>query len=250
MEAALPTILASVLAAALISVLGYLGVRRTLEAQERLHSLTRHEEAERLLRRYRDPLVRAAFDLQSRLYNIAVNDFLKHLRGTLAEYEYARESTLQVIGEYFCWVEIMRREVQFLDLREFARNRALSERLDALNHVFLSEGPDPVLRAFRGEQRAIGEVMMSDPAVGRRDIARSSSVRRSNLSYALVCVIEDADILPDPENVSFALPGSSMPLLPIDFWIWNTSTFLRRVGGRLRWLGYAPFRRAGLALIQ
>lgn len=163
--------LVSLIPAVIVAVGAYLGVRHTTHMQERAVVLTRDEEAEQVLRRYRDPLVRAAFDLQSRVYNIAVNDFLaKYLtRGTDDERAYARESTLYVIGQYFGWIEIMRREVQFLDLREVSRNRELAEKLDAVTDAFLSERADSAFRVLRGEQRAIGEVMTVDRSVSRSE---------------------------------------------------------------------------------
>jgi hypothetical protein len=166
-------IVTSVVAALIVAIFSYLGVRRTLEAQERREMRTREEEADRLLRRYRDPVVRAAFDLQSRLYNIVVNDFLQKylVRGTAAEQEYAVESTLYVIGEYFGWVEVLRQEVQFLDLGDSGKSRELRERLGATNGIFFSERPDSGFRIFRGEQRAIGQVMVAtSPASGVREV--------------------------------------------------------------------------------
>lgn len=164
-------VIASLAAALIVGVLSLMGVRYGLRAQERSEARSREEEAERLLRRYRDPLVRSAFDLQSRLYNIVTHDFLGtyYMRGTELERRYAFENTLYVVGEYLGWVEIMRREVQFLDLRDVDKNRELSERLDTVSQLFLAQDPDPTLRIFRGEQRAIGDVMMSSLPSGARE---------------------------------------------------------------------------------
>lgn len=164
-------LIATIAAALIVGVLSLLGVRYGLRAQERSEARSREEEAQRLLRRYRDPLVRSAFDLQSRLYNIVTHDFLGtyFMRGTELERSYALENTLYVVGEYLGWVEIMRREVQFLDLRDLDKNRELAERLDTVSALFLAPDPDPALRIFRGEQRAIGEVMMSSSPTGGRE---------------------------------------------------------------------------------
>src|SRR4051812_1080099 len=81
----------------------------------------RHDEkadtVQELLGRYRDPLLSAAYDLQSRFYNIARRDFLGvyYQRGDLDALS-AENTTLWIVGQYFGWVEILRREVQFLDL--------------------------------------------------------------------------------------------------------------------------------------
>ena len=120
-----------------------------------------------LLSRYRDPLLGAAFDLQSRLYNIVRLDFLEDYFGNPdpAARAYARDSTLWLIGQYLGWTEILRREVQFLDLGEVSANRRLQERLHKITRAFADddEAPETVLRLFRGEQRAIGELMIRPP---------------------------------------------------------------------------------------
>jgi hypothetical protein len=162
---------ASLTAALVVGIFSFLGVRHSRQGLEHREVRTREQEAERLLRRYRDPLIWAAFDLQSRLYNIVTHDFLGKylLRGTEAERQYARDNTIYVIGEYLGWVEILRREIQFMDLRDVTRNRELAKRLEAITAAFLEELPDTTLRLFRGEQRAIGEAMMSSLASGVRE---------------------------------------------------------------------------------
>lgn len=120
-----------------------------------------------LLARYRDPLLGAAFDLQSRLYNIVRLDFLEDYFGSKdpAARAYARDSTLWLIGQYLGWTEILRREVQFLDLGEVSANRHLQERLHRITQAFATddEALGTVFRLFRGEQRAIGELMIRAP---------------------------------------------------------------------------------------
>lgn len=164
-------VLASLVAALVVGIFSLIGVRNSLRAKEKSDAVLRAEEADRLLRRYRDPLVRAAFDLQSRLYNIVTHDFLGtyYLRGTPSEKQYAFENTLYVVGEYFGWVEVMRREIQFLNLRDIAQNRELARCLDLIAGTFLALRPDTTLRVFRGEQRAIGEVMMATLPSGARE---------------------------------------------------------------------------------
>lgn len=118
-----------------------------------------------LLSRYRDPLLGAAFDLQSRLYNIVRLDFLEDYFGSSepGARDYARDSTLWLIGQYLGWTEILRREVQFLDLGEASANRRLQARLQRITQAFATddEALTPVFRLFRGEQRAIGELMIA-----------------------------------------------------------------------------------------
>jgi hypothetical protein len=121
--------------------------------------------AEELAVKFREPLIQAAFNLETRLYNILRQDFLQRfLLSDVADQDrdYAVDNTLYVLGQYFCWVEIIRRESQYLDPRDRARNRVVSQHLEGIRDVFAtSEGfEDPVFRLFRGEQRAVAEVML------------------------------------------------------------------------------------------
>ena len=121
-------------------------------------------DAESVLARYREPLVDAAYELQSRLYNILELDFLAnyYVRGDAAQQVYAIENTLYVVAQYFGWSEILRREIQFLSFGEVERTRAVSNRQREIVHLFQSDAPElgrPFL-VWRGEQRAIGECMI------------------------------------------------------------------------------------------
>ena len=123
--------------------------------------------------RYRDPLLGASFDLQSRLYNLVAQDLLVHYGAGKDESSrtYAVDNTLYVLAEYLGWVEIIRREIQFLDLGEQAANERWVDALNAVRDVFASHRMDPVLHVFRGDQRAIGEVMtvpVTEPGAARR----------------------------------------------------------------------------------
>jgi len=121
--------------------------------------------ADELAGRYRVPMLHSAYNLQSRLYNIGRQDFLGLFLtgGSPSEAEYARFNTVYLIGQFLCWAEILRREAQLLAPLHRGRDRDIvaamedirSEMADSLsNH-------DPVLRIFRGDQRAIGEVMLT-----------------------------------------------------------------------------------------
>ena len=127
----------------------------------------RQRAASELALRYREPLLHAAFNLQTRLYNIAspTNVFLQRFltNGTPAEAEYARLNTVYLLGQYLCWSEILRREGQFIDPVDLGRDREVMACMEQVREV-LSDSvtfTDPVLRVFRGEQRAIGEVLLT-----------------------------------------------------------------------------------------
>ncbi|HEU0020100.1 MAG TPA: hypothetical protein VFR55_00275 [Dehalococcoidia bacterium] len=86
---------------------------------------------------------------------------LRWRNGTEVEQEYTIENTLYVIAGYLGWVEIIRREVQFIDLGSDEVNLTLIGLTDSISEAFLSsELPGP-FRIFQGEQRAIGEIMMT-----------------------------------------------------------------------------------------
>jgi len=152
------------LAAAAVSFRGQRSVAR-LNSQ-----LEEQRSAAAVRARYRDPLLSAVFDLQSRLYNIVAQDFLVDylLGGDERDRAYAVENTLHVLAEYLGWVEILRREIQFLDLGDEVADRKWTKSLEAVRDRLADDKIDPVLRLFRGEQRAIGELMIlptTDPGV-------------------------------------------------------------------------------------
>jgi hypothetical protein len=175
------------LASALLSLYG-IRLAHRLRAQR--ESQNKEELVADLMARYRDPLLRAAFDLQSKLFNVVTRRFLPiyYVDGADWEREYAVENTLYVLGQYLGWVEILRRDVQFLDLRDVQRNARLVERLDAISYCMLTDAlPDPVFRLFLGEQRAIGEVMMQRGGDGERSEVMgyaSFVARRQDASFS------------------------------------------------------------------
>jgi hypothetical protein len=158
-------------------------ISRRLDEQR--HEQTKREQADALVARYRDPLLRAAFDLQSRLYNIVRQDFLGkyHANGTASEKKYAIDNTLYVLAEYLGWVEILRRDVQFLDLGEETKSHDLAMKLETIRDTLRSDrsGLGTTFRIFHGEQRAIGEVMMVPLAANG---ANERSPRHECVGYA------------------------------------------------------------------
>ncbi|HYB85458.1 MAG TPA: hypothetical protein VEC76_01290 [Streptosporangiaceae bacterium] len=121
--------------------------------------------ADELAGRYRVPMMHAAFNLQSRLYNIGRQDFLGIYltRGSPSETEYARFNTVYLIGQYLCWAEILRREAQLLAPLYRGRDREIVAAMEEIRYEMADSlsNSDPVLRIFRGDQRAIGEVMLT-----------------------------------------------------------------------------------------
>jgi hypothetical protein len=177
-------------ASAVLSVFaGALGTRANRRAKQFEYEIERRkrqedaaETAERILRLYRDPLLDAAHTLQGRFYNIMAQNYLgKFLHHSDPdERRYARDYTVYAIAEYLCWVEILRRELRFLDLGDVKRNRDLNERLTSIQYAFQRHDIPLQFVIFRGRQRAIAELMMM-PSNG------TEGPRTECLGYATFC---------------------------------------------------------------
>jgi hypothetical protein len=139
-----------------------------VSAQERAE--TKAETLEAVMSRYREPLLQTAFDLQSRIWNIVEGDFLEtyYFSERGEQRDYARDNTLYVLAEYLGWSEILRREVQFLDLGDEQRNREFNELRDGVRRTLLTDDHPPPFRVFNGQQRAIGELCPSSADGERR----------------------------------------------------------------------------------
>jgi hypothetical protein len=152
------------------------GLQDELSTQQQAQS--REHIALDLLRTYQDWLLQAAQDLQSKLFNILRLHLLRnfYFDGSFSEKEYSVENTLYVIAEYLCWVEIIRREVQFLGVEENQQPGQMMNCVGSVAETFLTSSLPRTFRVFRGEQRAIGEIMMTAPDPG--------SARREPIGYA------------------------------------------------------------------
>jgi hypothetical protein len=117
---------------------------------------------------FSEPLARSAYDLQSRLYNILrqglIDVYLVH--GNDRERSYVTNNTAFLIGQYLCWTELVRREIQFIDLGESNKTRELLRLQDTIYSLWGTDQQPPLLRIFAGEQRAIGEALIQTGARG------------------------------------------------------------------------------------
>lgn len=158
---------ASAIIALVSTAIGVYGQNRTTKIEHEL-ALRREAESkmarvEDLVSRYRDPLLMSAYDLQSRLYNLIQKDFLQlyYQNGSDIDRTYALQNTLYVFAEYLGWKEVLRREVQFLDFGDIDKNQRLEQLLENVTQTLLTDQYPTSFRLFRGEQRAIGEVMIA-----------------------------------------------------------------------------------------
>lgn len=151
---------ASGLIAAAVSAFIAVRQSRMAERLARLNrDLDRELHAEEVLKRYREPLAAAAYDLQSRLYNILRLDFFAKF-GTGERAEEALDTTLFRLAQYFGWTEILRRDIQFLSFPEDDDTRRVAHLQSEIARCFLSDGYGTTLMIWSDEQRAIGERMI------------------------------------------------------------------------------------------
>lgn len=138
----------------------------SLYGQKRSEAVASRREAQATLRRHREPLVAAAYEFQSRLFNILRQRFLEkyYLAGDKKQREYAVKNTLYLVGQYLGWTEILRRQIQFLDFSEVEETREVARLQAAIRDLLASdsEGMGKPFMIWRGEQRGIGEQMVEE----------------------------------------------------------------------------------------
>ncbi|WP_326560784.1 hypothetical protein [Micromonospora sp. NBC_01796] len=175
------SVLFTTLSARRVTVLQY-------QLEEQRHRQSKAELAEQLLSRYREPLLWSAHALQGRLFNAVRPGFLStYLHcGDVDDERYTRDYTVYVLAEYLCWVEIIRRDQQFLDLGDVERNKRFFGFLDRMTQIVAALDTPPPLRLFRGQQRAIGELLLVR-------VEDSAGTRYESMGYAEFCERLDTD---------------------------------------------------------
>jgi hypothetical protein len=130
------------------------------ELHRREAMIDRELSAEDVLSRYREPLAAAAFDLQSRLYNILRLDFFaKHGEAT-DRGEEASRTTLFRLTQYLGWTEILRRDIQFLSFPEAEDTRRVAQLQREISKCLLTDDFGPEMMIWSDQQRALGEEMI------------------------------------------------------------------------------------------
>jgi hypothetical protein len=135
-----------------------LNARLQLERDEAIA----RREAQSTVSKFRDPLMHAAYDLQSRIFNILERGFLDryYFRGSEREKEYAMENTVFLVAQFLGWTEAIREEIQFVNLDGNEQTRKLRDLQDSIYSQMQNDRIDSGFRLFAGEQRAIGELMI------------------------------------------------------------------------------------------
>src|ERR1035437_710885 len=118
--------------------------------------------AQKVVAKFRDPLMHAAYDLQSRIFNILRLGFLAryYTNGSMREKEYAIENTVFLLAQFLGWTEAIRQEIQFLDLDADHQTRELRKLQDGIYTQLQTDRFGEGFRLFAGEQRAVGELML------------------------------------------------------------------------------------------
>ena len=184
----------------LTAALSVVGAVVSVYYGHRLSQANRLAVADDLAVRFREPLLQSAHNLQSRLFNIVRKDFLSRFRtaqgATDAEREYSVVNTVYLFGQYLAWVEIVRRESQYLDPRSresSRRDRRTARGRPGLRSRTATTYDDRCLGIFRGEQRADrrgdaahGDDSAGPAAVGVPGLRRLRGEFRRPTSWTLV----------------------------------------------------------------
>jgi len=116
--------------------------------------LQSRREANVVLETYRKPLLVAAYELQSNLYNILHNQFLDiYLVWGKSGKEQAALRTTLYVAQFFGWREIIRREIQFLRFQGDEETRKVSRLRREIEGAFSTDALGPQFMIWRIEQR-------------------------------------------------------------------------------------------------
>ncbi|KAF8178393.1 hypothetical protein K438DRAFT_1605168 [Mycena galopus ATCC 62051] len=154
-----------------IAVLALIGsiASATVTAYITLRSsrLTEIRQARTLHFKYHNPILLSAHELQGRFYNIASNNlyFFRPRHD-----DYVIRHTIYLIGQYFAWLAILQKEVQFLAFDRSQDAIAFRDRSHAIREAFSSSHPKygTELIVWAGYQTAIGEIMIRKEEGGQR----------------------------------------------------------------------------------
>ena len=122
-------------------------------------------ETDALLRKYRDPLLLAAQDLQARLYNLINSNIITNFMRREEEWQDTLFIyTAFLVGQYLSWTWILRRQAQFLCFASDKKSRSqnLISNLDKIKACFNEDSngrAEAPFMLWKGHQAAIGELM-------------------------------------------------------------------------------------------
>jgi hypothetical protein len=157
-----------------------LNAKLTQDRDDRLARL----ELEKVIAKIRDPLLHAAYDLQSRIWNILRQNFLAAYlqRGDPREQHYAVENTVFLLAQFLGWTELLRQEIQFLDVGDDEATRRIRTLQDQLYTLLQTDKWGKGFRLFAGEQRAVGELMIVTKGDAPRCLGYAAFLKSRDLS--------------------------------------------------------------------
>jgi hypothetical protein len=117
-------------------------------------------QANAILAKYRDPILLAAFDLQSRLYNIVEHGIRQWIYKEDRKKEYFIHHTLFLFGRYFAWEQIMHHEIQFIQFSQEKQARMLRDVQHSLGETLHCDASPSPGMIWLGYQQALGELMI------------------------------------------------------------------------------------------
>lgn len=120
------------------------------------------KETERLLRKYRDPLLLASQDLQARLYNIVELNIISYLHGTPEQQDCLIIYTAYLLGQYLSWTHVLRQQAQFacFATNEKGRTKKVVQVLGSVQRCLNTDAvAGEAFLLWKGQQNAIGELM-------------------------------------------------------------------------------------------
>lgn len=155
--------------------------------------LKEKRQLRRLTEKYSNPILLACSDLTDRIDNIiarsghiVLHEGWEPSPSWPITHEYFLGSTMYLFARYFCWVDIFRREVQFLDFGEDETNKRVRDFMEEVEQALSSDSPNkeakPDIQVYRQQQRAIGEIMSvgqdGDICLGYSDFCEKMKAER------------------------------------------------------------------------
>lgn len=144
-------------------VLAIVAVGITAYNQNRINKINQSLEVRKKHQYYIEPLIRSASDLQSRIYNILEGGFIEgyYHNGSKRHQEYVINNTIFIFSQFFAWAEAARIDIQYLNLEKNNRMRKFTELQNNINSLIQTDRLGSSFMFFTGEQRAIGERMLT-----------------------------------------------------------------------------------------
>lgn len=150
MEAAAIIIAIIALAGTVISV--GMTTWATLHSEQR----KRRSESEKVFTKYREPLLLATQDLQSRIYNITDGNLMRAYYHPNQPLDNRANDLLRytsfLFGQFFPWVYILRSEMRFLYFITDKRNQEINELLHVISKAFAADKIGTALMLWREHQ--------------------------------------------------------------------------------------------------